>query len=115
MSLILAAVLVVVLLLVVLTLLLVRALIALALAVILVLVAGLIAQTVTGNSGARGLIAAPAVGLAGAVAGSVVAWVANFPTLVTVGGLPIVWTVLGAIVVGFVWKLFQPSAERAEA
>lgn len=86
----------------------IKSLIGLALAVLVALVAGLIAESVVGDS-RRNPLFTLLVGFVGAVVGAIIAHVSGLPEFISIGGLPVVWTIIGAIVVVFVWHLVRPE------
>lgn len=78
-------------------------LIGLLLAIVVALAAGAVAEKVVGHS--RGSILSTLLtGLLGALTGSIIAELAGMPRLLDIGGLPVVWTIIGAIIVAFVWQ-----------
>jgi len=87
----------------------VRTLVGLALAVVIALVAGLIAESVVGAK-RRNPVFSIIVGFIGAIVGAMIARAFSLPLLLTVEGLPVVWTVIGAIIVTAVWQTVRPSA-----
>jgi uncharacterized membrane protein YeaQ/YmgE (transglycosylase-associated protein family) len=56
-----------------------------------------------------GIAATTGVGLIGAVIGVVIAKVLHFPTLVSIGHLPVLWTVVGSIVLVSGLKVVTPN------
>ncbi len=86
----------------------VRTLIGIALAVVVALVAGLIAESVVGDS-RRNPLFTLLVGFIGAIVGAIIARAADLPRLISIGGLPVIWTIIGAIIVVFVWHLVRPE------
>ncbi len=86
----------------------IRSFIALALAVLVALVAGLIAESVVGDS-RRNPLFTLLVGFIGAIVGAIIAHVSGLPEFISIGGLPVIWTIIGAIVVVFVWHLVRPE------
>src|SRR3990172_13316007 len=86
----------------------VRTIVGVALAVLVALVAGLIAESVVGES-RRNPLFTIVVGFVGAIVGAIIARTADLPRLITLGGLPVVWTIIGAIIVVFVWHLVRPE------
>ena len=87
----------------------VRTLIGLALAVVIALVAGLIAESVVGAK-RRNPMFSIIVGFIGAIVGAMIARAFSLPLLFTVEGLPVVWTIIGAIIVTVVWQAVRPNA-----
>lgn len=92
---------------------LVRTLIGLALAVLVALIAGLIAESIAGET-RRNPLYTLLFGFAGSVVGAIIARAAGLPRLISVGGLPVVWTIIGAIIVVFVWHLVRPERLQDE-
>lgn len=88
----------------------VRTIIGLALAVLVALVAGLIAENVVGES-RRNPLFTLLIGFVGAIVGAIIARLSDLPRFVSIGGLPVIWTIIGAIVVVFVWHLVRPERE----
>lgn len=88
----------------------VRTVVGLALAVLVALVAGLIAESVVGES-RRNPLFTLVIGFVGAIVGAIIARVTDLPRLISIGGLPVIWTIIGAIIVTFVWHLVRPEKE----
>ena len=88
----------------------VRTLIGLALLVLVALVAGLIAEAVVGKR-RRNPVTTIIIGFIGAFVGAILARLLGLPHLITIEGLSLIWTIIGASVVVFVWHLIRP--ERA--
>ena len=49
------------------------------------------------------------IGLIGAAIGTVLSHVLHLPTLIAIGGVSIVWTIIGAMIVVFLLKLARPQ------
>ncbi len=81
----------------------VRTVVAVVVAILVALVAGLIAEAIVGER-RRNPLFSIIVGFIGAVVGTVIARTFNLPLLLDIGGLPIVWTIVGAIIVVFIWQ-----------
>ncbi len=86
----------------------VRTLTILALAVLVALVAGLVAESVAGDRG-RNPIFTIFIGFMGALVGTIIATLFGFPRLITIGGLSVIWTVVGAIIVVMAWQAVRPE------
>ena len=84
----------------------VRTVIAVAVAILIALVAGLIAEAVVGER-RRNPLFSIIVGFVGAVVGTVIARTFNLPLFFTIEGLPIIWTIVGAIIVVFLWQAIR--------
>lgn len=85
----------------------VRSLIGLALAFLVALLAGLFAENLVGEQ-QRDPLLTLLLGFIGAITGAVIARVTDLPRLITVGGLPLIWTIIGTIIVAFAWHLLRP-------
>lgn len=86
----------------------VRTLVGLALAIIIALVAGLIAESVVGGKRHDPMFSI-IVGFIGAIVGAMIARAFSLPLLLTIKGLPVIWTILGATIVAVVWQSVRPD------
>lgn len=85
-----------------------QSLFALALTVLVALAAGLVAEGIAGNRRGNPLVSI-VIGFAGAVVGTVIAELLNLPRFFSIGGLPVIWTVIGAIIVALIWGAVMPA------
>jgi uncharacterized membrane protein YeaQ/YmgE (transglycosylase-associated protein family) len=83
------------------------------LALVVALVAGIIGEQVTGRT-AGGALATLLCGLAGAVVGIIIAELLGLPRLIHIGGLPVIWTIIGAIIVVALWSQLQKASDNTE-
>lgn len=81
----------------------IRTVIGLVLALAVAVIAGLIAREVVGG-GKSGILELLLTGLVGALVGTILARAAGLPRFISIGGLPILWTIVGAIIVALVWN-----------
>ncbi len=91
-----------------------QAVLALVMALVIAFLAGLIAQKVVGTA-RGGPLMTILLGFIGAVVGSLLAHAFNLPLLIRISGLPVVWTIVGAIIVAFLWNLFWRRPPEAAA
>jgi len=106
-----AVIAIIALLLIVLAFAIVQSVIGLLLALAVALVAGMIGERVTGGE-AGGVLATLLCGLAGAVVGIAIAELANLPRLIAIGGLPVIWTIIGSIITVAVWSQIRPRLDE---
>jgi uncharacterized membrane protein YeaQ/YmgE (transglycosylase-associated protein family) len=83
----------------------VQSIVGLILAGLVALAAGYIAEGVAGRRNG-GILMTLLLGFIGAVVGTLIARVLDLPVFVRIGGLPVVWTVVGAILVAILWQAF---------
>ena len=88
----------------------VKAVVGAVMLIIVAFVAGLIATSVLKYSG--GLKFTFLAGLGGGILGWVIARLFSLPLAFSIGGLPLIWSILGAMAVVFVAKLGQPVRRR---
>jgi len=81
----------------------VQSLVGLLLALVVALVAGIIGERVTGGS-TGGALETILCGLAGAVVGLIIVEITGLPRLISLGGLPVLWTIVGSIITVAVWS-----------
>lgn len=81
----------------------VQSLVGLLLALAVALVAGIIGERVTGGS-TGGALETVLCGLAGGVVGIIIVEITGLPRLITLGGLPVLWTIVGSIITVAVWS-----------
>ena len=81
----------------------VQSFVGLLLALAVALVAGIIGERVTGGS-TGGTLETVLCGLAGAVVGLIIVEITGLPRLISLGGLPVVWTIVGSIITVAVWS-----------
>lgn len=93
----------------------VQSIVGLLLALVVALVAGIIGERVTGGK-TGGALETVLCGLAGAVVGIIIAEVTGLPRLISLGGLPVIWTIIGSIITVAVWSQIRvrTEAERDE-
>jgi uncharacterized membrane protein YeaQ/YmgE (transglycosylase-associated protein family) len=89
----------------------IRTIIGLVLALAVAILAGVIAREVVGGRKSN-ILELLLVGLVGALVGTILARIAGFPRLISVGGLPILWTIVGAIIVAVVWNAISARNAR---
>ncbi len=89
----------------------VKTVVALALLLMLVLVASLVAQSFLHYRG--GLTFTLVSGLIGGVVGLLLARLLGMPELLKIGGLPVLWTFIGSLIVVAAAKLVEPGRRRA--
>jgi uncharacterized membrane protein YeaQ/YmgE (transglycosylase-associated protein family) len=83
------------------------------LALVVALVAGIIGERVTGGT-TGGALATVLCGLAGAVVGIIIAEVTGLPRLISLGGLPLIWTIVGSIITVAVWSQIRARTDVGE-
>lgn len=83
------------------------------LAILVALGAGLLADRIVGRH-RGGILSSIAVGFLGALVGSIAAEPLDAPAFITLGGLPVVWTILGAIAVAAVWDALTKDPAAGE-
>jgi hypothetical protein len=86
---------------------------AIAMLFLVALLAGVIANAVVKYN--NGLTFTFVSGLAGGVLGLVLKAILGGPALLTLGGLPVIWTIAGAIIVVFVAKVVDRGPRRSRA
>ena len=89
----------------------VQSVIGIILAIVVALVAGIIGERVTGGS-TGGALQTVLCGFAGAVVGITIAELANLPRLISIGGLPLIWTIIGSIITVAVWSAIRKQTDE---